>query len=200
MPTAEIAGIVEGHGDALALPILLRRVAEVVEPGLAVRVTTVIRTPKSKLLKPGELERVVELAARKIGRPGAILLLVDADSDCPATLGPDLLQRALAQRGDIPIASVAAKHEFENWFIASAGSLKGIRGLPEDLEAPDDPESIEAAKAWLSMRMPPRNPYSETIDQPALTARFSLLMARAAASFDKAHREIERLLALVRVA
>ncbi|SRR6266851_6942702 len=199
MPTAELAGIVEGHGDARSIPILMRRIAAIVEPGLAVRVTTVIRTPKSKLLKAGELERVVELAARKLGRPGAILVLLDADNDCPAELGPALLDRAQVQRGDLPIAAVLAKHEFENWFVAAAESLQGLRGVPQDLTSPEDPESIEAAKAWLSVRMPRHRPYSETIDQPALTAQFNLAMARRSGSFEKVHREIERLLGAVRV-
>ena len=199
MPTAELAGIVEGHGDALSLPILMRRIAEVVDPGLGIKVTTVIRTPRSKLVKPGELERVVELAARKLARPAAILLLLDADTDCPAELGSSLLHRARTQRGDLPIAAVLAKHEFENWFIAAAESLRGRRGLPQDLTAPQDPESIEAAKAWLSTRMPRHNPYSETIDQPALTAQFNLEMARRSGSFDKLHREIERLLDAVTI-
>jgi len=199
VPTAELAGIVEGHGDALSLPILMRRIAEVVDPGLGIKVTTVIRTPRSKLVKPGELERVVELAARKLARPAAILLLLDADTDCPAELGSSLLHRARTQRGDLPIAAVLAKHEFENWFIAAAESLRGRRGLPQDLTAPQEPESIEAAKAWLSTRMPRHNPYSETIDQPALTAQFNLEMARRSGSFDKLHREIERLLDAVTI-
>jgi len=199
MPTAELAGIVEGHGDALSIPILMRRLADAMEPGLAVRVTAVIRTPRSKLLKPGELERVVELAARKVGRPSGILVLLDSDTDCPAELGPDLLRRAQTQRPDLPIATVLAKHEFENWFIAAAESLRGRRGLPQDLSSPVDPEAIEAAKGWLSTRMPRHNPYSETIDQPALTAQFNLEMARRSPSFDKVRREIERLLVAARV-
>ena len=199
MPTAELAGIVEGHGDAQSIPILIRRIAEVVEPGLAVKVSTVIRTPKSKLVKAGELERVAELAARKIGRPGAILVLLDADRDCPAALGPSLLHRALVQRRDMPIAAVLAKHEFENWFIAAANSLRGVRGLPQDLVPPQDPESIEAAKAWLTSRLPRLRPYSETIDQPALTAQFSLEEATRSDSFLKVQRDVARLLAAVRV-
>ena len=199
MPTAELVGIVEGHGDVLSLPILLRRVAALVEPGLAVRVPTVIRTPRSKLVKAGEVERAVELAARKVGRPGGIVLLIDADSDCPATLGPSLLDRARARRGDVPIVSIAAKHEFENWFVAAAESLRGVRGLQADLKRPVDPESIESAKAWLTMRMPRERPYSETIDQPALTAQFDLESAKTAPSFEKAHRDFVRLLSEVRV-
>ena len=199
MPKAELASIVEGHGDARAVPVLIRRIAGSLFPGLAVTASLVIRTPKSKLVKTGELERVVELAARKIGRPAGILIVIDADSDCPAELGPRLLRRAKEQRGDLPIAAVVAKHEFENWFIAAAESLRGVRALPHDLSAPDDPESIEAAKSWLTERMPARSPYSETIDQPALTATFDIQVARSAPSFDKVHRDIERLLLAVTV-
>jgi len=199
MPVAELAGIVEGHGDVEAVRVLMRRVAASVEPELAVRVATVIRTPKSKLLKAGELERVVELAARKLGRPGAVLVLLDSDAYCPAELGPELLRRAASQRPDLPIGAVVAKHEFENWFIAAARSLRGVRGLPDDLETPEEPETIAGAKGWLSVRMPPGSPYSEAIHQPALTARFDLPMAREAPSFDKAYREIQRLLLAARV-
>lgn len=199
MPTAQVVAIVEGHGDARAVPILIRRIAADLDPSLAVRIEAVLRTPRSKLVKQGELERVIELAARKIGRPGGILLLIDADTDCPAVLGPQLLDRAVAQRKDLPIVSVVAKHEFENWFIAAAHSLRNVRRLPSDLTAPLDPESVTSAKAWLSQRMPATTPYSETIDQPALTAAFDLTMARSAPSFDKLHRDVATLLRAVTV-
>ena len=38
------------------------------------------------------------------------------------------------------------------------------------------------------------NVYSETIDQPALTAMFDLNQARAAKSFDKCYRELRLLI------
>jgi hypothetical protein len=71
--------------------------------------------------------------------------------------------------------------------------------LPADLTAPEDPEGIEAAKAWLSSRMPRLRPYSETIDQPALTAQFSILQATQSESFAKVQRDIMRLLAAITV-
>jgi hypothetical protein len=151
-----------------------------------------LRIPKSKLIRRGELERAVDLAARKIGGLGAMLLLFDGDDDCPAELGPRLAQRVAEVRNDLPSAVVLAKREFEAWFLAAAESLRGLRGLHADLQPPPDPEAVRGAKEWLAERM--AGGYSETLDQPALAARFDLDMARRAPSFDKCYREVVRLL------
>ena len=98
----------------------------------------------------------------------------------------------------MPIAVVLAKFEFEAWFLAAAESLRGINGLPEDLEPPADPESIRGAKGWLSRHMT-EGRYSETADQLALTAAFDLNLARRADSFDKCYREITDLLTILAV-
>lgn len=197
MPNAELACIVEGHGERESVPILVRRIANLIDPGLVVHLAAVIRIPRDKLVKAGELERAVSLAARNLSRNGAILVLVDADDACPATLGPDLLARAVNTRPDIVQGVVLAKFEFEAWFLAAAQSLRGLRGLPADLTAPRVPEAIRGAKGWLSERMGPEAHYSETIDQPALTAAFDMTQAQTANSFDKCDREIRRLIAAV---
>ena len=88
-----------------------------------------------------------------------------------------------------PIGVVACEREFEAWFLAAATSLRGARGLPLDLEPPAEPEKIRNAKRWLDERMP--TGYSETADQPAFTAQFSLEEARRASSFDKLWRELQ---------
>jgi hypothetical protein len=80
-----IIPIVEGHGEVQAVPVLLRRMAE----ALGVYNATVakpIRCPRQKLVKGGELERVIELAARKVAGAGQIIILVDSESDCPSRL------------------------------------------------------------------------------------------------------------------
>lgn len=186
-----VGAIVEGHGDVLSTPELIRRVAR--ERSLSFpTVLAPHRVPRSRLVRDGELERAVELLARKVGADGAILILLDADDDCPADLGPELLKRARAQRSDRRIETVVAKREYEAWFLAAAASLSGHRGLPDQLSPPPDPEAIRDAKGWLDDRM--QLGYSETVDQPAFTAVFSLDEALTAASYGKLERAIRSLL------
>lgn len=192
-----VASIVEGHGDGAALPVLLRRLVLLIDPTRVVAARRPIRASRSRLVRDGELERMVELAARQVkGEAGALLVLVDADDDCAAALGPELLRRAVRARPDMASASVVAVREFEAWFLASAPSLAGRRGLPPTLQPPADPEAIRDAKGWLQERRVDGLAYSPTIDQPALAAVFDLHSARAGApSFDKLWREVENLLA-----
>src|SRR5262249_27090498 len=149
-PEVKLGLIVEGHGEVEAAPALIRRVATAIVPSSSPEILPPLRINKTKLKQPGELERAVELMARKVGSNGRILVLFDADDDCRATLGPELLERARAKRANLPIGVVIAKREFEGWFIASARALRGRRELPADLEPPPNPETIRDAKGWLS--------------------------------------------------
>jgi hypothetical protein len=182
--------VVEGHGETQAVPVLVRRL--LVEHGVAhVDIPAPLRLPRGKILKKEELDRAVELMARKTAPDGALLILLDADTDCPAELGPRLLAWAKETHGDRNVSVVVAKHEFETWFLAAAVSLRGQRGLPRDLEPPEDAEAVRDAKGWLAKRMP--NGYSETLDQPALAAVFDWKSARALPSFERLFRELSRL-------
>jgi hypothetical protein len=196
MPIVKIAPIVEGHGEVEAVPILIRRIAQLIKTDFIVSVLPPLRVPANRLLKAGEIERTVNFAARKIGGRGGILVLIDCDwaECCPAQDGPKLLERALSVHKDLPIAVVLAKQEFEAWFLAAAESLRGKRGLPWDLQPPKDPENIRGAKEWLSKKMISERVYSETTDQPALTAEFDMDLARCAGSFDKCFRDIQNLI------
>ena len=189
-----IATIVEGHGEEEAVPVLLRRIASDQMPEAVLRLPRPIRVPRSRLVKPGELERAVELAARRVGGRGGVLVVFDADDDAPCHLGPDILRRARAKRADLPISVVLAKQEFESWFLAAARSLRGRRGLADAIEPPDDPESVRSPKGLLSRWMTPPRTYSETLDQPALASVFDLAAARRADSFDKLWRDVGGLL------
>lgn len=191
---AKIACIVEGQGDVAAVPVLIRRIAEDLHPELAIDVLRPIRVHRNEVVHIGKLEREVELAAQKISGQGGVFIIFDSDDDCPAELGPKLLDRALQAHSNLPIAVVLAKHEFEAWFLAAAESLRGRRGLRNDIHPPNDPEAIRGAKEWLSQRMGTSRTYRETRDQPALTALFDIEHARQADSFDKCYREIVRLL------
>ena len=183
--------ICEGHGEVQAVPLLLRRIQQELDPTLDLRIPPLVRIGRQKLVKPGELEGTVEQWARRLQPPRAILILIDADDDCPARLGPALLERAEQARPDVPLGLVLAKREFEAWFLAAIESLRGKRGVAENCPAVPEPESIRGAKEELGRCM---GAYSPTIDQPALAAIFDMQCARERSdSFDKCWREVERL-------
>lgn len=189
-----LACIVEGHGEVEAVPVLLRRLAQESDPTLYLEIRRPFRAGRYKLVKAGELEDRIESLARQLPSPRAILVLIDAEDDCPKEMAPELLRRAQQARPDIPSGVVLAKHEFEAWFLAAIESLSGRRGLSDKLPAVADPEAVADAKKWLTRNMPGSRAYAETLDQPALAALFDLQLARKRSdSFDKCCREVERL-------
>ncbi|MEV0728316.1 DUF4276 family protein [Polymorphospora sp. NPDC050346] len=146
-------------------------------------------------MRPDGIERAVETLVEQVGQSAGVLVLLDADDDCPATLGPELVRRANRARPDVTIAAVLANREFEAWFLAAAPSLSGLRGLGPDLRRPDNLETIRDCKGWLSARRTDGRSYKPSVDQAALTAKFDLGMAREhASSFDKLWRDMARLL------
>ena len=192
-----IVPIVEGHGEVTALPVLLRRVASRIDPTIYIDIKNPIRVPKTKLVREG-LERYVQLAANKGGAEGRIFILIDSDQSCPASLGPDLLQRAIIARPDRTISVVLANTEFESWFLAGASGIAGQRGLPEDLQPPSDPEAIRDAKGWISTKMVGQT-YKETLHQAAFADTFNMddaldeSLPQFSDSFDKFWRECSKL-------
>ena len=176
-----------------ALPILIRRIASEVAPFSPPAVLRPIRIHRQRMLKEGELERYVRLAAARVEDGGRILILVDANGDCPARLGPVILGRARTVDASRRVEAVLAKCEYEAWFLAAAESLAGKRGMPPEVSAPLKPESIRGAKEWLDNRM--RGSYRPTADQAAFTASFDMASARrGSASFDKMWRAVTTLL------
>lgn len=190
-----VVPIVEGHGDVEATPVLLRRMAQEIVPDEFVAIPHPIRVKRNSVVMPGELERYVELAASKGGVDGRVLVLLDADDDCPAELAPALLDRARNARRDRDIAVVVAKIEFETWFVGAAASVADRLDMAVDVDAPDHPESIADPKRWLTERMPPGKTYKETRHQPSLASSFDMAQTRRTCpSFDKMWRSVEGLL------
>ena len=192
--TVNIGCIVEGKGEVEAVPVLIRRVAAIHFPELMTVIPTPIRISRNKIFKAGQLERAVGIAVQSIGRQGAIFIILDSDDSCPAELGPTLLYRVSQVFRNMPIAVVFAKHEFEAWFLAAAESLRGKRGLKNDINPPNNPEAIRGAKEWLRQRMQSGNTYRSKRYQPALAALFDITQARHADSFDKCYGDIGRFL------
>jgi hypothetical protein len=70
-----------------------------------------------------------------------------------------------------------AYREYEAWFLATIESLRGKRGIRPDADSHPNPEEPKGAKGQLELRMHPGRSYSETADQPALSAMFDMALA-----------------------
>ncbi len=197
MPVFTFGCIVEGHGEIDAIRILLERIGFDIDPECYIQCAHILRVSKDKLIRPGELERSIEAVGRCSKQIDGIFILIDADTDCPASLGPQLRQRAESVQTNIPKSLVLAKHEYEAWFIASFENIAKFHGIPvisELLNA--NPEDVRGAKEWLTKHLGFK--YVETRHQASLTRQFDLTRARATLSFDKCYREVQRLLNLIR--
>lgn len=191
-----IVSIIEGHGEVQALPILIQRTLSHIDPTFEYEIIRPpLRLPRGKIDKDDEFKRMVELASRKTQGCGAVIILYDADDDCPATKGPLILEKAQQYRPDIVFKAILANKEFESWFVAAASSLAGQKGLSPDMHTPENPESIRDAKGWLRSYLPPDKAYSSTLDQPAFTALFNMAEAEQNSdSFAKFMRDMRTLI------
>jgi len=190
-----IASVVEGEGEVFALPKVLHRIAaELGVVGLQTPKPALI--PRGKITCDGGVERAVLGEAKRVPGVGGVLVLLDADDDCPAQFGPHLLARARASRPDKRIAVVLANREFEAWFLAAAPSLAGQHDFAAVFPAPVDSERPRDCKGLLTKARPKGKPYKPIIDQRVFASLFDMKMARGnSPSFDKFYRDISWLLA-----
>lgn len=146
-----LASIVEGHGEVEALAPLLHRIARLIGFDGYLVVNPPIRVKSGSFLKDPDYFRkqMILVGAKAAQTGGSVLILLDCEDECPGTLGPALLQKARTVRSDVNIVVALASREYETWFLAAARSLRGRRGLPENLEPPPNPEAIRDAKGWL---------------------------------------------------
>ncbi len=146
-----IVALGEGQSDCESIPTLLTRLAQHGGFDRPV-IKRPIRFRRNRIEKEGELHRLLDLACRKLQRPGGILILLDADEDCPAEIGPRIERAAASECAGIPVAVVLAKRMFESWLLAGAeGLVEG--GEIEPTDFPEQPEEIRNAKDWLSERI-----------------------------------------------
>jgi len=108
------------------------------------------------------------------GDCGAILILFDGEDECPLARAKEVAGWAARVSGSTPCAIVVAYREYETWFLSALESLRGKRGIRTDAVAPPNPESRRDAKSALEEYMPPSRGYSETLDQPAMSALLDL--------------------------
>ena len=167
-----IQPIVEGHGEVAAVPILLRRLRDVAQV-FALDVNAPVRRKRSELIKESGLRRSVRLAQIQ-PNCACIIVLFDSDDDCPkesrrsCSNGPKkkpatyLAASLWPPRNTRPGLSLLSNH-------SEACAESAITLFPTLI-----PETPRGAKSQLEARMLPDRSYSETADQPALSAKFDM--------------------------
>lgn len=206
--TLFIAPIIEGQTESTCISTLLQRLwSELLgtEACDSLVVLPTNRTSRSAFVsarKPELTEKIqqaVRLLLSRMHDPevdrGFVLVLIDAEEDCPKSLAPALMTRAIETRSDADIACVLPTRQLENWFKAAAESLRGVNGLPHDLTIPTDPEHGSGA-TWLTKELKRSNPkhrYSKTTDALEFVRKMNLQQCRKnSRSFDKLCRELAK--------
>ncbi len=196
--TLLVAPIVEGETEVGCIERLLQRVwVEVLAQAERLQVVRPVRVKRDQVIrqKGTELADGVTQAARVLAaaraRAGSdarslILLVIDAEGDCPAALAPGLLAAARAARPGHDIDCVLPKRMFENWFVAAAESLRTESDLPAGPPRPDDLEGCSGVNWLVEQFKANGRTYKKPVDGLRFTRVFDLAACRAASpSFDK---------------
>jgi hypothetical protein len=188
-----IVPIVEGQSEEKSVPVLLRRILHERLQVFDIEIAKAFRIRRDQIVnKDNELGRAIAVATAKRENVKAILILLDADNDCPAAVAQNLLKRAEKTASNMPIAVVLAKREFESWFLGCKEVFQGFKGIAPDAMAPDNAEDVDG-KGRLKQNMRGTN-YDSAIDQVRFVQRMDFdLSRRRCRSFDKLLRDIERL-------
>ncbi|MDX2077600.1 MAG: DUF4276 family protein [bacterium] len=170
MTNKTISLIVEGYGEEDAFPNLMNRLL----PDHFQRYDIFTNIPKNakgryQLTQVGGFEKYVNHCVR-IDKADGILVLLDADDDCPINLAKGFYMRVKQMNIQIPVSFVCAKCEYEAWFLASIDVLIQKGYLKEGASYPIDKiEEKRGVKEWLNANMPAGRRYRETIDQLKMT-------------------------------
>lgn len=203
--TLYLVPIVEGQTEVGCIERLLHRVwTELLVASERLQVLPASRGKRDALVNPvhPDFTAKVEEAYAKLARrlrhdtsgQGMLLLLLDAEAECPAELAPRLLEAATRIRSDASIACVMPKLMLENWIVAGASTLAGVNGLPNPLGARGQFEERSGA-AWLEAELRRQNKsrkYKKPDDAEVFVRAMALQECRDnAPSFDKLCRELE---------
>lgn len=164
-----VSCIVEGDSEVAGLPILLRRLTEHFDAGKYVDIPRPLRVKRDRFInRDEEFRRFVHMANFRAQESGRVLIILDADDDCPVAFAEAIRGRAEGIVGKGRVSVVICNREFEAWFVAVADLLDGERRISLNRPVPANPEAIRGAKEWLSEQM--EGKYHEVTDHPALCA------------------------------
>lgn len=188
-----IQPIVEGHGEVAAVPCLLRRLFAEAKVSSHVQIGEPIRRKRPEFMSENGVRLMVQIARRR-RHCSAILILFDADDDCPKNLKESIENWAREEDSRIRCHVVVAVREYEAWFLAALESLRGVSGISHDAVSYPEPESVGGAAEKLRKLMPPNRTYSKPVDQLEMTKKFELAEAyRCCRSFKRMADVVVRL-------
>jgi hypothetical protein len=191
--------IVEGHGDVRALPILMRRLLHEIFFRFSCSIAEPYRLSRPKILDFGDdLLKAVRLGESKIANgtnQGGIIILADADDDCPADAHQCFEKFRNDNRLRFEVGFVLAKREYESWFISGAEFLRAHSSVNEGAQSHPNPEAIRDAKGYFEREiLLPNVKYAETVDQEKFSALIDLKQThKTCRSFRKLQAEVDRL-------
>lgn len=163
--------LVEGDGDKLAAPELVRRLAAELHLHHLVPAPRPLKIGDSKRLRQsGNLEKWIRYGSMRLDGD-CVLVIVDCDDDCPLTVMKELMPRAsdVVQVTGKPVGFCLLKCEFKSLFLASLESI--MEAFPDygwrilDEGALERVEEIRGCKEKLSAVMARGRSYKETRDQ-----------------------------------
>lgn len=172
-----LAPIVEGHGEVSAVPALLSRLSH------RIRVAPPVRMNRNEMDNADKLSRYTRVAASNIqaNEAGLVILFLDADSDCPSEIGPQLL-RTLRDATTRACAVVVIVHEFESWIVGGHPAIDEAR-----------PDTAGAPKERLRSSF---GRYKPSLEQKRLITEIDMdRLAERSASFSRLQRIVRETLA-----
>jgi hypothetical protein len=193
--------IVEGGSDAEAVPSLLSRLRQQIAPQSSLICLTPDVLKRTQLRSRGTLERRLLIGANKLAQkpgPSRILILMDADDDCPVELATYV--RGVASgigHLQVPVSAVFANREFESWFLAAELSAQHNARLRPSPQLHPDPDTKRGAKEYFALHhLLDGQFYAETIDQRLFAGCIDVELAlKKSRSFRKLRDEVVRILA-----
>ncbi len=180
----KLVSIVEGVGEPEAMRILLPRV--LAHLGFSSIDTNQIlkASGRGELTRSGGVEKYIKLAILE-HNADCILILIDADDDCPGSKAPAFGRRIHRANPTVPIAVVCPKRMYEAWLLASMDDIAGKQlqgnspGIRRGIRYSGNPEEERDPKKWLDDAIRRSHPgkkkkYRATRDMKSMTEHLSV--------------------------
>lgn len=196
-----IYSFVEGHGEVQAFGNLLSRLWRDVNP----EIHKVFPTPErhTKIHSHEGIEKLIKLARARREISG-LILLKDADDDCPKEFAPQMSSFIESLKPPFPVAYVLMYREYETLFLAVGNYLAGKElkyetssriTLNPIFKVDFNPESKRDAKGALDDLFPGNKIYKPSLDQLPMTRliQFEWLREAKLPCFESLERALKHL-------